>query len=169
MTKEEITRARHQFQFQRWNASKRTDRLGNAIEWNLTFEQWLQTWVDSGHYFERGVGAGKYVMSRKGDLGPYSLDNIEIKLASENTIEGNRLNPGRRKGHSTPQSTKDKISSKLLGRTMTQSTKDKLSQSQSKPVMTPYGRFNSKKQAEQVLHKDFGWQHSKDPTNWYYI
>lgn len=169
MTKEELHKAKHKFNFQRWNARKRVDRLGHPIEWHLTFDEWLQFWLNSGHWNERGCGAGKYVMARKQDLGHYELGNIEIKLASENTIEGNILNPGRRKGHITTLETKQKISAKLKGHAKTQEHKDKLSKAFAKPVMTPYGRFDSKKQAEQQLHKDFGWQRRKDPDNWYYI
>ncbi len=54
------------------------------IPFLLTFEEWLRIWVDSGHYHERGFRNGQYVMSRFGDKGPYSIDNVKIILAEEN-------------------------------------------------------------------------------------
>lgn len=48
------------------------------IEWLLTYEEWLQIWNDSGRWDQRGRGTGKYCMSRVGDTGPYSKDNVYI-------------------------------------------------------------------------------------------
>jgi hypothetical protein len=42
------------------------------------FASWLGIWVGSGHWFERGRHRGGYVMSRPGDRGPYSTENVEI-------------------------------------------------------------------------------------------
>lgn len=47
-----------------------------VIDFNLTFEEWWSWWQETGHYLERGVGKGKYVMARYGDAGPYELGNI---------------------------------------------------------------------------------------------
>jgi len=169
MNEEELSKAKKRFQFQRWNSRRRKDRLGKHIEWHLTFEQWLEIWLSSGHYQDRGVGANKYVMSRKCDLGNYEIGNIEIKLASENTIEGNILNPGRRLGHTTPQEIKDKISQKLKGRKFTKEHLHNMSLSQGRPVMTPEGKFDSKKLAEKTLKIDFGYRSKKYPDKYYYI
>jgi len=48
------------------------------IPFLLSFDQWLKIWTDSGHLHERGRKSGQYVMARKGDKGPYSIDNVEI-------------------------------------------------------------------------------------------
>ena len=58
--------------------SQRRRALERGIEWLFTFEQWLYVWEQSGHLAERGRTKGKYCMARKGDKGPYSIDNIEI-------------------------------------------------------------------------------------------
>jgi len=54
----------------------------------LTFNQWYLIWRDSGHYEDRGKRTGQYCMARHKDEGPYSTDNVTIKLATENTSEG---------------------------------------------------------------------------------
>jgi len=83
MTKEELKKAKRKWWDQKENAKRRD------IEFDFPFEEWLQFWLDSGHWHERGCGAGTYVMSRKGDTGPYRIDNVEIKSQEENLREGN--------------------------------------------------------------------------------
>lgn len=74
-----------------------TSARRRGIEFDFPFEQWLQFWLDSGHWHQRGRGKGKYVMSRIGDTGPYRVDNVEIKTQEENLSEGNI---GRQSTHS---------------------------------------------------------------------
>jgi hypothetical protein len=57
------------------------------IDWHLTFDQWYEIWNGSGFLPERGRGNGKYVMSRCGDVGPYSLNNVFIQLWEDNKKE----------------------------------------------------------------------------------
>ena len=84
MTKEELKQARLRWLWHKNNAKRRN------IEFNFPFEQWMQFWLDSGHWNERGIHLPEqYVMSRKGDQGPYSIDNVEIKMNKENLSEGN--------------------------------------------------------------------------------
>ena len=60
------------------------------IPFLFTFEEWCRVWIDSGHWEERGNKTqDQYVMARKGDTGPYSVDNVDIKTNRENCIEGN--------------------------------------------------------------------------------
>ena len=79
----DIKQAKAKWFAQRQNARRR------GIEFDFPFESWLQFWLDSGHWHERGVGLDGYVMSRKGDTGPYRIDNVEIKKNIENLSEGN--------------------------------------------------------------------------------
>lgn len=58
-----------------------------GIPFELTFEQWLTIWQDSGHLHERGVAGHQYVMARKGDKGPYSVSNVKIVTAKQNHEE----------------------------------------------------------------------------------
>lgn len=89
ITLEERRRIKHAFFTQRstMKTKRRKDKLGNEIEFNLTFEEWLRIWVESGHLHERGCRKGQYVMSRKGDIGNYEVGNVEIKQQSDNIVE----------------------------------------------------------------------------------
>lgn len=66
----------------------------------LTFEEWLQIWVDSGHLHERGRKRGQYVMSRVNDLGSYEVGNVFIQTGKQNNRDcWDR--PGFRDAHKT--------------------------------------------------------------------
>lgn len=49
----------------------------------MTFGQWLEIWQRSGHLHKRGVHG--YVMARRGDKGPYSVENVDIVHCSVNS------------------------------------------------------------------------------------
>ncbi len=59
-----------------------------GVPFELTFEEWYNWWLSTGHYHERGKKKGQYVMARFNDDGAYSLDNIKCILHSENVSEG---------------------------------------------------------------------------------
>jgi hypothetical protein len=69
-----------------FNDQKSNARIRN-VEWKLSYEEWISIWQSSGHLKQRGRGNGKYVMSRYGDIGPYSLDNVFIQLWEDNKKE----------------------------------------------------------------------------------
>ena len=69
------------FREQRNNAKHR------GIEWKLSYKQWLDWWNETGHFDSRGRSKGGFCMSRIGDSGPYSLENIECKTIAENSRE----------------------------------------------------------------------------------
>lgn len=88
---------------------QRQAAFDRGIGWEITFPEWLAVWDASGHWSDRGVGIGKYCMSRHGDLGPYKVGNVSIKTNVENNREGierarpaMRANPHRRGGGSGP-------------------------------------------------------------------
>ena len=54
-----------------------------GIEWRLTFYQWWNAWQQSGYWDNRGKGSG-YCMARKGDSGPYSVENIYFCTIGQN-------------------------------------------------------------------------------------
>ena len=68
------------FQKQRSNAKCR------GILWCLTFDEWLDWWKASGKLNQRGCHKGGYVMGRKNDTGPYSLNNIICISNAENNV-----------------------------------------------------------------------------------
>lgn len=67
----------HKYGNQRRNAKAR------GIAWEITFPEWLNVWLESGHFQERGRGVG-YVMARIGDVGAYAVDNVEIITSAQN-------------------------------------------------------------------------------------
>jgi DNA-binding XRE family transcriptional regulator len=77
----------------------RCDARKRGIEWQFTFSTWWWVWDDSGKWNERGRGAGKYVMARHGDLGPYAPANVRICTSAENLLESNaRVTPAQVRG-----------------------------------------------------------------------
>jgi hypothetical protein len=97
----EFRRASRAYHAQKRNALKRKDRNGNPIAWLFTaLDEWLDLWLKSGKWHQRGKGRGQYVMARFGDIGPYAPWNVEIKLAGENNSEAH-------KGRSLPPRTEE--------------------------------------------------------------
>ena len=82
MTDIQIKLAKAKFQQHRYFARKHRN-----IEFNLTFEEWVEIWLTSGHWEQRGCKVGQYCMSRYGDKGPYALGNVFIQLHSNNLTE----------------------------------------------------------------------------------
>jgi hypothetical protein len=80
-----------------------------GIAFNLTFDQWLSIWIDSGKLHLRGRGAGKYCMSRIGDAGPYEIGNVFIQSFEGNSSDGH-------KGRKQDESWKEKRAESLKGK-----------------------------------------------------
>lgn len=76
-----IKTPRGRYSIQKRSAKKR------GIEWQFTFETWWEWWQKSGHWEERGDERGKYCMSRRGDVGPYSPGNCYCNLFENNNRE----------------------------------------------------------------------------------
>lgn len=70
-------KARLAYSQQRRNASSRN------IAWQMSISEWWGVWQDSGKWSKRGRGDG-YCMGRKGDCGPYSVENVYICTVAEN-------------------------------------------------------------------------------------
>lgn len=70
------------YQGQRQSARQR------GIGWEITTRQWLEVWNESGKLRLRGCERGKFVMSRRGDEGPYAIGNVFIQTHSDNIREG---------------------------------------------------------------------------------
>jgi hypothetical protein len=70
---------------------KRGARI-RGIGFNFTFPQWFKIWNDSGKINKRGGNRSRsYVMARKGDKGPYSIRNVDIKTSRANIQEGHKF------------------------------------------------------------------------------
>jgi hypothetical protein len=71
----------------RWFTNQRDAAKVRGIGWNLTFEEWLNIWINSGHLHERGQASHEYCMSRHGDKGKYEIGNVRIITNKENIVE----------------------------------------------------------------------------------
>ena len=69
----------HRYKQQRNSAARR------KIKWDITLPDWWRIWSESGKWDDCGLGG--YCMSRYGDCGPYSVDNVRIISMSENSKE----------------------------------------------------------------------------------
>lgn len=65
-----------------WN--QKTQARLRGIDFTLTFEQWWDIWQQSGKWEQRGRKKGQYVMSRIGDQGGYTIDNVLIQSNADN-------------------------------------------------------------------------------------
>lgn len=97
---------------------------GRNIPFELTFEEWWDIWQKSGKWEQRGRKRGQYVMSRFNDVGPYAINNVEIKTQEDNFREG--VTGIKRGGKPLSLKTRQKISEALTGRKHTPKTKEKI-------------------------------------------
>ena len=65
----------------------KSDAKKRGVRWELSLEQWCNIWRQSGKWEQRGCRHDCYVMCRKGDVGPYSVDNVFIALARQNSSD----------------------------------------------------------------------------------
>ena len=82
---------------QRFNQHRRAAKQ-RGVAFELSFDDWMRIWRDSGKWGQRGCGSGKYVMSRRGDVGAYAVGNVFIQSFEANVTEGTprtRLGTGR--------------------------------------------------------------------------
>ena len=84
----DIKSLKRSYNDQKFRSKSRVDKKGMPINWQLTFDDWLKIWIESGKLYLRGKGKGKYCMSRKNDIGPYAIDNVEIVLNEINISKG---------------------------------------------------------------------------------
>lgn len=55
-----------------------------GIDFLLTFEEWRDWWLIDNRWSNRGRHSGQFVMARRGDAGPYSIDNIYLATSRQN-------------------------------------------------------------------------------------
>jgi len=63
----------------------RNNALLRGVPWEFTLASWWDVWQKSGKWEERGCGFDGYVMCRRGDVGPYSTENVYIARSIHNT------------------------------------------------------------------------------------
>ena len=74
----ELSEARKKFAKQRRNV------LARGIEWQLTFQEWLDFWGDD--LDNRGPRFWQLVMQRPCDKGPYAIGNIRKGTPRQNVL-----------------------------------------------------------------------------------
>ena len=63
-----------------------------GIDFQFTWEEWLVWWEEQlgpDWLSKRGCKIGKFVMARKGDVGPYHPSNVVCITTSKNVHDGN--------------------------------------------------------------------------------
>ena len=98
---EHTNKDKHKYNQQKANAKAR------GVEFKLTFQEWWGWWQATGHYHERGKGAGKYVMARHNDAGPYELGNIYACTQEVNAVHAH-------KGKKLPEAVKEKMRNRVF-------------------------------------------------------
>ena len=99
LTDNDLEFARKAFTRQRKSSRKRLDANGKPINFLLTYSEWLDVWLESGRFTERGNRRGQYCMSRYNDVGDYELGNVFIQLHSSNSSEVRLAGRGGRGGY----------------------------------------------------------------------
>lgn len=133
-----------------------------GIEFNISFDDWLKVWEDSGKLSERGRGKDKYCMCRVNDIGAYAVDNVFIDTNKTNLSDGNI-------GKVMSEHTKNKISDANKGKERPwlkgennpmhrQDVKDKISMAtkganhyKSIGVITPSGSYSTAREAAEDM------------------
>lgn len=90
MTKEAAPRKRKVPPLSVAEKKYRSHKLGagyRGISFQMTFEEWWNWWQVDGRWENRGNKKGQFVMARRGDQGPYRLDNVYCATTSQNTLE----------------------------------------------------------------------------------
>lgn len=120
LTDRELRRLRDVYNVQKkTQARRKPDRNGHRIQVTMTFEEWLQVWVESEKLPLRGNGRGKFCMARKNDLGDYAVGNVEIKACEENSREA-------KLGRPAAACTRTKMSATRTGVAKAQLHRDKI-------------------------------------------
>ena len=75
---------------QKYNVQRSKAKKRN-IEWEFTYEEWLEWWGDD--IINRGRGKGQLCMSRYNDIGPYNPSNVRKLTIEGNSSEGHKGKP----------------------------------------------------------------------------
>ncbi len=70
-------------------ARHRENAKARGVQFLLTYAEWLEIWLESGRWEERGHRPDDYVMHRVGDRGPYRKGNVYIDTNGRNLALGN--------------------------------------------------------------------------------
>ena len=66
---------------------QRSRAKSRKIDWQLTFDQWMDIWDNSGQWENMGKGVGLFMMCRVKEPGPYSIENVYIGTGKQNQAD----------------------------------------------------------------------------------
>jgi len=66
--------------------------LDRGIGWQISYEDWLELWLNSNKWTQRGKTKGKYQMCRYGDTGAYNIKNCYIGSVEQNQEDRSKIN-----------------------------------------------------------------------------
>lgn len=69
----------------------RRHAIDRSIGWQISYEEWLEPWLESGKWPLRGKVKGKYQMCRYGDTGPYNTKNCYIGSVEQNQEDRSKI------------------------------------------------------------------------------
>jgi 5-keto 4-deoxyuronate isomerase len=160
----DIKKAQQAYRYQSACRYGKFDRNGNLVEMKMTFEQWLDIWITSGHWHQRGNKKGMYVMARHNDLGHYEPNNVSIIPFEQNCRDAHLRIP-------KSQTQKQKLRNIRLGMkfgSRTQSIKD----AAKKKIQTPCGVMLGREQVAEhysVSKRTVSYWLSKKSNEFYYL
>jgi hypothetical protein len=85
MDKEQYLKDR--YRTKRASTKGRVDKLGNLIEFRLSFDEWSKLWNDAGLLPNR-----EYILSRVNDIGHYESGNVYVSHTLLNVTEAMTAN-----------------------------------------------------------------------------
>ena len=68
---------------------QRAKAHSRGIDWEFTFDSWIAWWGED--FDKRGRDGTELVMARRGDTGPYSIENV-TKITARQNLEDGHLN-----------------------------------------------------------------------------
>lgn len=143
--------AKLRYHQQKAQSKSRVDLIGNPIMFKLSFEEWLNIWLDSGKWEQRGRKLGQYCMSRIDDIGHYEIGNITIVLSNENVRESSkRANPN--KGSSSRRGPKTEEQKLKISEARKQLFKDGYKYSE-EDIFKMTSHLKGKKQSNETIQK----------------
>lgn len=80
--------------YRQWLQQKNQAQWRNET-WNLTFDEWCQSWGDL--YEERGRAPNQYCMSRDDLDGPWTVDNVIVITRKEHYLRNQQMSVHKRK------------------------------------------------------------------------
>lgn len=169
LTEEQLKVYRGKYYMHRANAHNRVNRRGITIEFKLTFDEWLDIWLASGHIDQAGRASSRYVMARKDLDQHYTPENTHI-VTSQASISHTHKGLSKNRGdHNLRLGQKHSEETKKLMRDI---RKNATYQKPNTPIMTPAGQFSCIREAAEYMNvtpEAIHYFKRKYPTEYYYI